>query len=438
MPRNKLTIKYSRIAAGLLFLVSTLISSTYITAQDTGEEAPELVSWIPAEPEAIAAGEALFKGNCTQCHAIHKVVIGPALANVYDRRSQEWIYSFIRNSQKMIAEGDKQAVALYKEYKNTVMPNHTFLEDADLDNLLAYVQDETIKGDKKDDDDDDDDDDDNKEKQAGVDSSYLTIILVVLIVVLVLILVVLGVIITVLTKYLKQKDDLDEADQELVGQRTDFGKLFNSQGFIGFAAFIFAAIVFKTIIDGLFTVGVQQGYAPRQPIAFSHKLHAGQHEIDCNYCHTGVYISKSANIPSPNICMNCHTRIKTESPEIKKIYAALDFDDATQTYGENQKPIEWVRVHNLPDLVYFNHAQHVSVGGVECQTCHGPIEEMEVVQQYSKLTMGWCIDCHRKTELNTQGNAYYDDLVELHKSKNGKDPLTVAANGGLECAKCHY
>jgi hypothetical protein len=125
--------------------------------------------------------------------------------------------------------------------------------------------------------------------------------------------------------------------------------------------------------------------------------------------------------------MNCHGVIKKESPEIQKIYTAI----------EQNRPIEWIRVHNLPDLAYFNHAQHVNVGNVQCQTCHGDIEKMEVVEQRSSLTMGWCIDCHRKTEVNTKDNAYYDKLVALH-SKESKEPLKVANIGGLECSKCHY
>jgi hypothetical protein len=129
--------------------------------------------------------------------------------------------------------------------------------------------------------------------------------------------------------------------------------------------------------------------------------------------------------------MNCHGQItkgtitSTGTAEIEKIYAAI----------ENNQPIEWVRIHNLPDLAYFNHSQHVAVANIECQTCHGEIQEMEVVQQFSILTMGWCIDCHRTTEINSKGNAYYDQLVELHDSP---DPMTVEDIGGLECAKCHY
>jgi hypothetical protein len=248
-----------------------------------------------------------------------------------------------------------------------------------------------------------------------------------LVVVLVLILIVLILIIGVLKKHLNNKDDISEEDKEVVEQKLDLQKFVKSNTFLGFVAFIFTAIVLKSAIDGLFTVGVQQGYQPTQPIAFSHKIHAGQYEIDCNYCHTGVRNSKSANIPSANICMNCHSSIKTDSEEIKKIKAAVD----------NNTPIEWVRIHNLPDLAYFNHSQHVAVGEIECQTCHGPIEEMDVVYQYSPLTMGWCINCHRETDVNTKGNEYYDKLVKLH-SETSKEPMKVEDIGGLECSKCHY
>lgn len=197
---------------------------------------------------------------------------------------------------------------------------------------------------------------------------------------------------------------------------------------------------------GMEEVGVQQGYAPTQPINFSHKIHAGQYEMDCKYCHSTVEKSKSASIPSLNTCMNCHKYIKAAekyngktSPEIQKIYNAIGFDGDNMEYieGYEQKPIEWIRIHNLPDLAYFNHSQHVVVGKVECQTCHGPIKEMEKVYQYSNLQMGWCIDCHRERGIDSENNDYYE---EAHKNMlaEGKDYITVADNGGLECSKCHY
>src|SRR5690606_23911296 len=178
---------------------------------------------------------------------------------------------------------------------------------------------------------------------SGISSDYINLIVGGFIFILVLILIVLLLLVVVLTKFLKGKKDLDEEDREIIEGKGKISDVFKSNGFIGLLTFIFVAMVLRAVIEGLFTVGIQQGYAPAQPIAFSHALHAGEYQIDCNYCHTGVMKSKNANIPSANICMNCHSSIKTESPEVKKIYAAL----------ENNEPIEWVRVHNLPDLAYF-------------------------------------------------------------------------------------
>ncbi|WP_291781627.1 c-type cytochrome [Cecembia sp.] len=378
--------------------------------------------------EAIAAGKSIFNANCRSCHRLDQKNVGPALRGVTDRHSIDWTKSFIRNSQVLIASGDAEAVAIYNEYNQLVMPAHEFLSDDDLMNLLAYIE----YGDKA---------DATAAAEGGggvaasggggIPSEYLTIILGVLVVVLLLILVVLGLIISVLTKYLKSQS-LEEDDKEFLSQKFDFKKLVRSDAFLIIITALVIALVAKTALDELYTVGVQQGYAPKQPIAFSHQLHAGQYEMECQYCHTGVEIGKSANIPSANICMNCHMHIQNVggkdgiSPEIAKIYAAVD----------NNQPIEWVRVHNLPDLSYFNHAQHVAVGGLECQTCHGPIEEMEVVYQHSSLTMGWCIDCHRQTDIRADGNEYYDKLVQLHSGS--KNSLKVKDIGGLECAKCHY
>lgn len=379
--------------------------------------------------EAIAAGKTVFNANCKTCHKLDQKLVGPALRGITDRQSIDWAKAFILNSGAVIASGDEYAVALYKEYNNAVMPAHTFLSDDDLNNLLSYIE----YGDKV----------DPAAAAAatavtaeggvsgGIPSEYLTVILAVLVVVLLLILVVLGLIISILTKYLN-KQELEEDDKEFVSQKLELGRVFKSDAFVIIVTALVVALVAKTAIDGLYSVGVQQGYAPAQPIAFSHALHAGQYEIACQYCHTGVEIGKSANIPSANICMNCHTHIQNVggkegiSTEIQKIYDAVD----------NDSPIEWVRVHNLPDLAYFNHSQHVKVGGIECQTCHGQIQEMEVVAQHSSLTMGWCIDCHRQTEIAASGNEYYDKLVQLHS--DSKDALKVKDIGGLECAKCHY
>ncbi|MBL6445106.1 c-type cytochrome [Fulvivirga sp. 29W222] len=390
-------------------------------------------SGLPTDADRISEGQSLFNANCKTCHKVKEKLVGPALQGVYDRApSIDWIVDFVHNSSKVIASGDDYANNLYQEYNQTQMTAFPTLSKDQIINILGYIKQEAEKA---------------PEVVAptegagtavqgagdGVPTEYLNAIMIGLVIVLVLILVVLILITTVLRKYLNQQKDLDEEDREIVNASFRLDAALKSKPFLFLVVFITTAIVFKVVINNLYAVGVQQGYAPKQPIAFSHKLHAGENDIDCNYCHTGVRISKNANIPSPNICMNCHSMIKNVagqsgvSPEIQKIYDAI----------ENDRPIEWVRIHNLPDLAYFNHSQHVEVGGIECQTCHGEVQEMEVVRQHSLLTMGWCIDCHRKTDVNTKGNEYYDNLVELHEEQSN-EALKVEDIGGLECSKCHY
>jgi mono/diheme cytochrome c family protein len=379
---------------------------------------------ISTEPAAIKAGESLFNANCKACHRVTTKLVGPPLAGVQDRApSIDWIKKFVHNSSAVIASGDDYAVKLFNENNKTQMTAFTSLKDEDIMNVLAYVKAEAEK---------------KPEEAKGPTTpqpptggnEYLNIILIGLVIILFLLLIILGLLVSALKRFLDEKP-LSEEDKEVVHSPISIGSISRSPGFIFIVVFLVAALGFKAVINGLFSVGVQQGYSPKQPIAFSHKIHAGQYEIDCKYCHVGATKGKNATIPSVNICMNCHNQIKqgslTGEVEIAKIVSAY----------ENNKPIEWVRIHNLPDLAYFNHSQHVNVGGVACQTCHGPIETMDVVRQHSLLTMGWCIDCHRKTDVNSKGNAYYDKFVELHK-QSSKAPMKVEDIGGLECSKCHY
>jgi hypothetical protein len=320
------------------------------------------------------------------------------------------------------------AQSLYEQYKQ-YMPNHDFLSDQELNGLYAYIVEMTENPPVK----------EVAEVAAGGDGAvaaggggvpqeFLVAVIGILVVILIAIIIALTLLLSVMKRFVNQSEGYTEEDKKYVNPVFQWGKLFKSAPFINTVSFIFVLIILKSIIDGLFTIGVQEGYAPTQPIAFSHKLHAGMYEIDCQYCHTGVEKAKSANIPSANICMNCHNHVKTQSPEIQKIWKAIEKD----------QPIEWVRIHNLPDLAYFNHSQHVKVAGLECETCHGPIEQMEVVQQYSPLTMGWCINCHRETAVNYEDNEYYDKLIEFHDQNQDDGIMTVEDIGGLECAKCHY
>ena len=389
----------------------------------------------------MTKGKELFENNCKQCHNVNaESLVGPGLAGVRQRTpGEEWLQKWIKNPSAVIATGDQYAVKIFNQYNKTQMTSFTNFTNEDISSILDYIDSEnkpqgqgqsdlnktnvagngTVPGTLG-----------NPEASSGP-SELFTLVLGALLVVMLLVLGVLLVIVTILSKAVSPQvaGTLPGTQQAPLVQRLREGltNTVNNPTVRSVAIWLFLFISVKFSVDGLYSIGIQQGYAPKQPIAYSHKLHAGQYKIDCNYCHTGVNKGKSAHIPSANICMNCHGVIKKESPEIQKIYAAI----------EQNKPIEWIRVHNLPDLAYFNHAQHVNVGNVQCQSCHGEVQKMEVMEQRSSLTMGWCIDCHRKTEVNTKDNAYYDKLVALHR-KETKEPLKVANIGGLECSKCHY
>ncbi|TLU89866.1 c-type cytochrome [Dyadobacter sediminis] len=376
-----------------------------------------------------AKGEALFKNNCAQCHAVtEERVVGPGLKGASARHDFAWLSKWVRNSQAVIASGDPYAVKIYNEYAKAQMTSFPNLSDDDIKGIFAYVDKAgtaapaaaapaTGGGASG----------GTASAQGGGPSDLFVLVLAALVIVMLLVLGVLLVIVSLLSKAVGTETDTVNKGDFIARLGNTLKGIAGDPAIRSATIWIFVLLVLKATIDGAYNVGVQQGYAPKQPIAFSHKLHAGEYKIDCNYCHTGVNRGKSAHIPSANICMNCHGVIKKESPEIQKIYTSI----------ENNQPIEWVRVHNLPDLAYFNHAQHVNVGGLECQNCHGEIEKMEVIQQRSSLTMGWCIDCHRKTEVNTKDNKYYDKLVQLHSGES-KQALKVADIGGLECSKCHY
>jgi cytochrome c553 len=198
--------------------------------------------------------------------------------------------------------------------------------------------------------------------------------------------------------------------------------------------FITLGLVTKIIVTAAVDLGRTQNYAPDQPIKFSHKIHAGDNRIDCKYCHHTAEFDKSAGIPSMNLCMNCHVLVREGSHsgkfEINKVIEA----------NETQKPVEWVRIHNLPDHVFFSHAQHVGIAKVDCKQCHGPVAEMNIMRQQSDLSMGWCINCHRQTKVDFKDNAYYDNYKELHEMlKSGKiDTIRAVDIGANDCMRCHY
>ena len=387
------------------------------------------ISDVYAQPD----GAALFKSNCAQCHSTGATkIIGPGLKDVHARRDAAWLLTWTKNSTAVIKSGDPYAVKLFNDYNKTVMPNFAMADD-EINAIFAYVK---AEGEKV------------VATKVIIDPNAPPVkpafpwVLWLVIITMIILYAVLGKVKTGLERAVRSKQGLPEPIK-LSPKRASKNWIRGNKKLI---AVMFIILVFWGSVKGWYAlagIGIQQEYAPEQPIKFSHKLHAGQNGISCVYCHSGAEKSRHANIPSPNVCMNCHKYVQ-EGPihgktEIAKIYAALDYNPTSGIYGPNPKPVQWIRVHNLPDLAYFNHAQHTVVGGIECQTCHGPVQEMEVVKQFSPLTMGWCIQCHLDTEVKMEGNEYYTELHEKLKQKYGADAkLTVDKIGGLECARCHY
>ena len=346
-------------------------------------------------------------------------------------------------SSSLIKSGDAYANKIYTEYNGAAMTAYPQLSDDDLNNILAYTAQEkpvpVVKA--------------VEASPTGVNNSKgipNEIILGVFAFMFLLLAAGLFVVNKTLRSFATQNNI--KLPTKKKSTRKPLWKAFVDNQFLMLCSAIIMLLVSAYFVYGfLMQIGVNQGYEPVQPIHYSHKIHSGDNEIDCNYCHSSARVSKHSGIPSLNVCMNCHKSIyeyngeTTEEyskefydAEIQKLYKAVGWDDESQEYTGETQAVKWVRIHNLPDFSYFNHAQHVSVGGIECQTCHGPVEEMEIMYQYSPLTMGWCINCHRETNVKVKDNQYYEKIHEQLSKKYGVDKLTAAQMGGLECGKCHY
>ena len=385
-------------------------------------------------------GKALFQQKCASCHAINKNLTGPALSGVEDRwPNKADLYRWIRNSAALIKEGHPRAVEVYNQYNKIQMTAFPELKDADIDAILAYVN-APPPGPKG----GDPIPDPVSNKAAESDSALIFGILTIILAVIALIL------LQVNSNLKRLSDDADGvASPEPV-------PFWRNKAYIALGAIVLFMIGGYLLFQGAAGLGRSQKYQPEQPIYYSHTVHAGVNQISCLYCHNGAMQGKHANIPSVNVCMNCHMGINeyakgpklyredgTEvdgTAEIQKLYQYAGWDPATKTYNGKGSPIEWVRIHNLPDHVYFNHAQHVTVGKQACQTCHGEIQKMGEVYQYSDLSMGWCINCHRESKVQFTDNKFYSIYEKFHEDlKNKKmDSVTVEKIGGTECMKCHY
>ena len=389
-----------------------------------------------------AKGEAIFKAKCTACHKIDVRMTGPALGPQLEAETDDaYLTKWIQNNQALIAAKNQKALKIYNEFNQAGMTVFAELTDADVANVIAYVRADWKK--QKED----------KAKPAADSavaaeqgpSNLVVFGLLGVIVIAFIVILVLNKVIATLERLLLNKGGLLLGEEEEVEEKAKGDKLAVVKKALKNKKLVFFIVLCGTIAMGswswvtMWNTNVHQGYQPVQPIKYSHKLHAGAMKIECQYCHTGAFKSKNASIPSLNVCMNCHKAVKTESPEIKKIYDALGYDPATAKYDSTKaQPIQWVRVHNLPDLAYFNHSQHTVVGKIECQKCHGQVQEMQEVYQYSPLTMKWCIQCHKRTEISGKGNGYYDKILAAHDKIKKGEKVTPAMLGGLECAKCHY
>ncbi len=434
------------------------------------------LGWTNVHAADVGKGEALFKQHCSSCHAPDRKIVGPALKGTKAKYADDptWIYKWIKNNTALIKAGDKKAVAVYEANGKAAMTVFTFLTDPEIDDVLAYVEDYKPKvaiaaaptsGETT-----------NPLDDPQIYYSLLGLVGLLIGVAVMLVFAAAG-----LAASVRAKDESRDLSADDVWQTF---KNFLSNKFVT-TCIVATVVVGGTIqlISAARGVSLHQGFMPEQPIKFDHKLHAGINQVNCQYCHSGASKSKNAWIPSTNVCMNCHKAIE-EGPtygkgEISKIYMSAKWNPIADKYFADNTPIdtvaavfkkwladeagikypkkiknvesayaaakaigfnkavEWIRIHNLPDHAYFNHAQHIAVGGndkdgkvIECQTCHGPIQEMEVVYQHAPLSMGWCINCHRESKTTYS----FPDPKDAKKSMTP----TPEQMGGLDCAKCHY
>jgi mono/diheme cytochrome c family protein len=365
----------------------------------------------PENTFAQAPDVATLFQPCAACHSIGKgKLVGPDLNKVTERRDRDWLHKFIKNSQAVVQSGDDYAVKLFEANNKIPMPPFAY-SDEQIDAVLNYIESfnpgqpatspataEATATEKKPEKSDFFPDTKDNSRQYG--TTFLVALLLLLVAA------------------------FDLFVTRLIRMR------FVNIVIILISTFIITEITFVEAID----LGRQPGYSPDQPILFSHKIHAGDNRIDCKYCHFTVTQSKHAGIPPVNLCMNCHTAVRqgrySGTAEIDKIYKALD----------TRQPIKWIKVHNLPDHVYFNHAQHVVAGKVECSACHGDVTQVDRIKQVQELSMGWCIGCHRKTLVQFAENGFYGKFVKLHEELDSgkRTRITVEDIGGTECARCHY
>lgn len=410
----------------LLLLSFVVFSSLYVLAQD---------------------GKTLYISKCASCHNPFKEGTGPALGGLEDRHKwadHKELLAWVNNPGGYMAK-DPYTQGLKAKY-GSMMTGFPDLKLADVTAIVNYINSEVANKNKA----------PQGETPAATETSSNQNAII--FGVISLILAIIALILMQVNSNLKKMSD----DKEGI-VRPDPVPFYKNKIYIAMAAVVFFIIGGYFVTKGAIGLQRQQGYEPVQPIYYSHRVHAGVNQINCLYCHGNAFEGKSATIPSVNVCMNCHKNISAYekgpklydkqgqeingTAEIAKLYKYAGFDPSKPNDWDpsKAKPIEWVRIHNLPDHVYFNHSQHTKAGNVQCQSCHGNIPEMDEVKQFSELSMGWCVNCHRNTRVDfnydsTKGNKFYSIYEKFHNDiKSGKmDSVTVKDIGGLECQKCHY
>lgn len=396
----------------------------------------------------VAAGKTLFLSRCASCHNIFKEGAYPALMNLEERH--KWsdhneLLKWINNPAGYMAN-DPYTQGLKAKF-GSMMTAFGDIKLKDVDDIVAYINDEVVKKNSV------PATDPNAAGGEQKGSSNAVIFGVISLV--------LGIIALIL---MQVNSNLKKLSDDAEGiRRPDPVPFYKNKVYIAMLALLFFVVGGYYVTKGAIGLGRQKDYQPVQPIYYSHKVHAGINQISCLYCHGSAWDSKHAAIPAVNICMNCHKAINAYekgpklydesgneingTAEIEKLYKYAGFDPKNPTKWDpsKAKPIEWVKIHNLPDHVYFNHSQHIRAGKVQCQTCHGEITAMDEVKQVSELSMGWCVNCHRQTKVDFnytegKGNKFYSIYEKFHNDiKNHKmDSVTVKDIGGLECQKCHY
>jgi mono/diheme cytochrome c family protein len=412
-----------------LFVISIFVFSTLKTVAQTGD---------------AAVGKTVFTSQCASCHSLTAKVVGPPLEGVVSRWDDAaMLRKWIRNYQEVLDAGYPRAKEIINYAPTNMQIFGSSLKDADIENVLAYISSyvppkpETPgPGGKP-----------EGDGQGAIIFGIVSLILAII-----------ALILMQVNSNLKKLSD----DKEGI-MRPEPVAFYKNKFYIALGAVIFFVIGGYFIAKGAIGLGRQKDMEPVQPIFYSHKVHAGLNQINCLYCHGGAMEGKQASIPSVNVCMNCHKQISeyVKGPklfdangneingtnEIHKLYeyAGVDPKNPGAFDPTKAKSIPWTRIHNLPDHAYFNHSQHVNAGKQQCQTCHGEITAMDEVKQFSELSMGWCINCHRQTNVNfnydsTSGNKFYSIYEKFHNDiKAGKmDSVKVENIGGLECQKCHY